>query len=136
MNDAPATPATIATESSESGVGRDFLQALPIAAGHPALAGHFPGRPIVPGVVLLDQVLLALSDWLAPLGQPADCEIATAKFLSPVAPGEALQLQATRQSSQGVETLRFDIHGGDPAHPAGWRKIASGSVRLCFKSVP
>ena len=26
-----------------------------VEADHPALEGHFPGRPIVPGVVLLDE---------------------------------------------------------------------------------
>jgi 3-hydroxymyristoyl/3-hydroxydecanoyl-(acyl carrier protein) dehydratase len=33
---------------------------LTIAAEHPALAGHFPGSPIVPGVVLLDEMVRAL----------------------------------------------------------------------------
>ena len=35
---------------------------LTIAAEHPALAGHFPGTPIVPGVLLLDETLRAVED--------------------------------------------------------------------------
>src|SRR3546814_2617840 len=31
-----------------------------IAADHPSLPGHFPGRPLVPGVVVLDRVLDAI----------------------------------------------------------------------------
>ena len=31
-----------------------------IEADHPSLPGHFPGRPLVPGVMLLEQVALAL----------------------------------------------------------------------------
>jgi 3-hydroxyacyl-[acyl-carrier-protein] dehydratase len=33
---------------------------LSVAADHPALPGHFPGRPIVPGVVILD---LLVEEW-------------------------------------------------------------------------
>lgn len=32
-----------------------------IPADHPALPGHFPGQPIVPGVVVVDQVLALLA---------------------------------------------------------------------------
>ena len=32
-------------------------KAFTIAYDHPSLAGHFPGNPIVPGVVILDQVI-------------------------------------------------------------------------------
>lgn len=39
----------------KAGGGAEFV----VAAGHPALAGHFPGSPIVPGVVILSQVFEA-----------------------------------------------------------------------------
>lgn len=55
---------------------------------HPAFAGHFPGRPIVPGVVLLDRAIL-FAEQLS--GQPGSLwQVGNAKFLSPVGPGESL----------------------------------------------
>lgn len=59
---------------------------------HPAFAGHFPGRPIVPGVVLLDQVLLLAEQTHG----AALWTIAQAKFLRTVGPGECLQLMLSR----------------------------------------
>ncbi len=91
---------------------------LPIAADHPAFAGHFPGRPIVPGVVLLDEVLHAIG---ASTGvELARCTIASAKFLSPVSPGEpvALCFEAAANNS-----LRFELSSGE-------RLVATGSIRL------
>lgn len=55
---------------------------------HPAFAGHFPGQPILPGVVLLDRVL-ALAN--GSLGQQC-WTILQAKFLRPVGPGAVLTL--------------------------------------------
>ncbi|MDR5837183.1 AMP-binding protein [Caballeronia sp. LZ034LL] len=87
-----------------------------VPPGHPALAGHFPGRPIVPGVVLLDHALDALG---IALGQRFDvCRIESAKFLSPVAPGEALDV-AYETAASGA--IRFTIR-------AGARAVASGSL--------
>lgn len=60
-----------------------------VDASHPALAGHFPGTPIVPGVLLLDETLRA-----AERGSPhGRWRIGSAKFLKPVGPGEPLTLE-------------------------------------------
>lgn len=93
---------------------------LEVAADHPAFAGHFPGQPIVPGVVLLDLALLAVARWL---GVGARGEIASTKFLSPVAPGETLILEASCQTADGLHTVRFEIAAAN-------RKIASGVFKL------
>ena len=39
-----------------------------IESDHPALPGHFPGRPVVPGVVVLDRVLAAIESAHGPTG--------------------------------------------------------------------
>jgi 3-hydroxymyristoyl/3-hydroxydecanoyl-(acyl carrier protein) dehydratase len=55
-----------------------------VAADHPSLPGHFPGRPLVPGVLLLDHVLQAVSR-LA--GQDVT-RLRQVKFTSALWPGE------------------------------------------------
>lgn len=78
--------------------------ALPIAAEHPAFAGHFPGAPVLPGVVLLDEAIHALE--LAAGGEPRGWRVASVKFLRAVAPGEALVLDQERLATG---SLRFSI---------------------------
>lgn len=80
-----------------------------VAPDHPAFAGHFPGRPIVPGVVLLDYLL-------AEIGSP--CDIASAKFLSPVGPGETVEFS---WQEPGSGSVRFDI-------TSAGRMVATGSL--------
>lgn len=87
-----------------------------VPVDHPAFAGHFPGTPILPGVVLLDTALQAIAN---ASGIALDlCEISSVKFLSPANPGDALVIQHIVSASG---TIRFDI-------VAGMRKIASGSI--------
>lgn len=85
--------------------------ALPVETDHPAYAGHFPGRPILPGVVLLDRAKSALesASGLTITG------IAMAKFLSPSLPGEALVLDYEATDA----ALRFEIRCGE-------RRVATG----------
>jgi 3-hydroxymyristoyl/3-hydroxydecanoyl-(acyl carrier protein) dehydratase len=56
-----------------------------IAPEHPALPGHFPGDPLVPGVLLLGHVVAALEATLGPVRLDA---VPQAKFLAPLRPGE------------------------------------------------
>jgi len=79
--------------------------ALHVAADHPAYAGHFPGRPILPGVVLLAE---AIAEVARSTGRPVTrWSLASAKFLHPVEPGAALAL-SQRADGHGV---RFEIRG-------------------------
>ncbi len=55
---------------------------------HPALAGHFPGHPIVPGVVVLDHVLCLAQAHLG--GAVSAWQVGQVKFLSPSGPGDEL----------------------------------------------
>jgi 3-hydroxymyristoyl/3-hydroxydecanoyl-(acyl carrier protein) dehydratase len=72
-----------------------------VPVDHPAFAGHFPGRPIVPGVVLLDRVLGFIA--VARGRDSAGWSIANAKFLSPVGPGETLIFTWQPRPSGAVE---------------------------------
>jgi 3-hydroxyacyl-[acyl-carrier-protein] dehydratase len=93
---------------------------LSISPRHPAFAGHFPGTPIVPAVVLLDETVYALKQSVA--HALFDCEIATAKFHSMVRPGEPLTLE---HESCPDGSIRFVIRSLD-------RMVASG--RLTFSA--
>ena len=104
-----------------------FESALHIPVDHPAFAGHFPGAPIVPGVVLLDAVVYAAREHLALQltgslegGRGEVCQISTAKFLSPVGPGETLTISCATSASGSI---RFDISSGN-------RKVAMGTLVL------
>lgn len=65
---------------------------------HPALQGHFPGNPIIPGAVLLSETLKAIE---AGLGiSLAPFQIRSAKFLHPARPGDRVLIQFSR-TAQG-----------------------------------
>jgi 3-hydroxyacyl-[acyl-carrier-protein] dehydratase len=90
--------------------------ALAVARDHPAYAGHFPGNPILPGVVILAEALAAIA---RATSVPVErWEVASTKFLEPVTPGTSLTL--THQRLDGG-AIRFEVRS-----PTG--VVASGSL--------
>lgn len=81
-----------------------FEQGVRIDAAHPALPGHFPGHPLVPGVVLLEQVALALGRWR---GQRLT-RVIEAKFVAPLLPDETATLCLIGIAPEGSRA-RFEI---------------------------
>ena len=71
-------------------------------AAHPTAAGHFPGNPIIPGALLLDQVLRVIGLDTA--------DVPVAKFLAPVRPGEPIEIR-WRENAAG--TIAFECRTGD-----------------------
>jgi len=73
-------------------------RSLHIASNHPAYGGHFPGHPLLPGVVLLAEAMAALD--------AGGWSVDNAKFLMPVEPGTPLELSHEKLDSGAI---RFEI---------------------------
>lgn len=89
-----------------------------VPSGHPVLAGHFPGQPMVPGAMLLDALLLSVAQSYGLC--PGACEFHTVKFLSPAVPGDELEF---RHEKGATGVIRFEIATSS-------RKIATGSLTV------
>jgi 3-hydroxymyristoyl/3-hydroxydecanoyl-(acyl carrier protein) dehydratase len=99
---------------TEGPPAQELRNELRIAFDHAAYAGHFPGFPILPGAVLLDEALheigrsrgIDLTQW----------RIASAKFLEPVRPGDELTIE---HSAPNDATIRFVIRAANRAVASG-----------------
>lgn len=82
------------------------IRRIEVGADHPAFAGHFPGRPVLPGVVLVAEVLEAASADLA-LAEAigSSPRLAVVKFLAPVLPGAVLEIAF----QIGARTIAFSV---------------------------
>lgn len=89
---------------------------IKIPRNHPALAGHFPGNPIVPGVTILDCVVQQLPPFLNDTVRVTG--FATVKFIAPLAPEVEFEIQFQRK---GAGQAAFEV-------VAAGGKIASGTV--------
>jgi 3-hydroxyacyl-[acyl-carrier-protein] dehydratase len=107
-----------------AGVWR-IARSLP--ADHPALAGHFPGQPVVPGVLLLAEVLEAVHG-LTPLAQRLGDRprVENAKFLAPVLPGSAPVMALSLVLTERPAGLDFEVWHGQVLAARG--QLRAGAV--------
>ena len=87
---------------------------------HPTAAGHFPGNPIIPGAVLLDEVMQAVAARAD--GGIGPYEIRSAKFLRPVRPGDRVLI---RWHARPDGEIKFECLSMEPAE-----LVLIGSVKL------
>ncbi|WP_369926042.1 hydroxymyristoyl-ACP dehydratase [Xanthomonas sp. NCPPB 2632] len=65
------------------------VRTLRFDASHPSFAGHFPGQPIVAGVLLIEAAASALLAWRGLSVR----QVIDAKFLAPLRPDETAELE-------------------------------------------
>jgi 3-hydroxyacyl-[acyl-carrier-protein] dehydratase len=117
--------------------GKSIVAERTLRAAEPYFAGHFPGRPIMPGVLVAEALaqtsglLIGLSEKLtaaAPPETPKAFFLATTnlKFTHPAAPGDMLMLRAAVGQSFGG-LFRFNVEAA-----AGRNLVASGSLTLAL----
>jgi 3-hydroxymyristoyl/3-hydroxydecanoyl-(acyl carrier protein) dehydratase len=88
-----------------------------IRSDHPSLPDHFPGNPVVPGVVTLNDVIATAEEaGFSVSGMPA------ARLLQPVAPDTPFMVRLTPRADG---SLMFDVTGEDGTKLARGRLSAS-----------
>jgi uncharacterized membrane protein len=109
---AAVAPALAATFGRKPGPGPDWgavttESEFTVPADHPAFAGHFPDRPVLPAVVLLEAVI---GEVHAVSGMEfAVSALPRAKFMTPLAPGDRVRIRLKRSAGQ----VEFEVKRGD-----------------------
>lgn len=88
-----------------------------IKKDHPSLAGHFPGYPIVPGVVALDYVSRGLINYI---DGGYISQFTQVKFLRPILPGMNVEVTYTKKDDC-LYQFKCDVDG---------KSVLSGLVRV------
>jgi 3-hydroxyacyl-[acyl-carrier-protein] dehydratase len=100
---------------------KTISQQFHIPADHPCFAGHFPGDPIVPAVVLLDYVRKLLQQW-----QPGSqiITISMAKFHHPLKPNQEFTIKLIENKPLSIKFECFLKN----------EKIATGHFEIMVKA--
>jgi len=91
------------------------------AVDDPTAAGHFPGHPVIPGALLLEEIVRAIAgDDLA----VREIVIPAVKFLAPVRPGEVVRLR-WRWRDDGQISFEGRLADGERLAAAGTLRFGS-----------
>lgn len=109
------------------GASGELLISISFSPEFSGFKGHFPGRPVLPGICMLETALVALGVyWGAPVTLR---RLVSAKWLAPVLPGEeigfAIRLKegdagtvqckvAVMRKVERIAEFTFDVTGAPP----------------------
>jgi 3-hydroxyacyl-[acyl-carrier-protein] dehydratase len=109
---------------------------LSLEPGNPVFSGHFPARPVLPGVLMIEAMAQTTAVMLASAGgdQAEAFNLLAAvhrfKFFKPVLPGERLRIETRKQTQSGslasIEGL-LSVEG---------EKVASGELSVVLNPAP
>lgn len=89
---------------------------MSFAHDHPSLVGHFPGNPVIAGVLILDQVRQVVQQWQPGVSVESLPQV---KFSAPLLPGQPLMILLDEQNGK----IRFRCESNDIV-------VAHGELRL------
>lgn len=98
----------------------DYKSQCVINEKHPSLPGHFPGNPVVPGVVIIDEVITAVNTW-----QPESIieGFNSVKFLQPLLPNERFVIELHQSKANRI---KFECKKAQQVFASGLMNVTGG----------